>query len=68
MKEQPAFTLVNSANKALNISWNELRESEAEKKLDNDEKDTIMFKDESGALTRFENEYGEIYITYFHFL
>ena len=68
VKEQPAFTLVSSNDEALNISWNELRESDVGTKWDNDEKATILFKDDGGVLIRFEDEYGEIYITYFHFL
>lgn len=67
VKEQPAFTL-SSNDKTINISWNELRNSDVGMAWENGEKATIIYKDDDGVLIRFKDEYGEIYITYFHFI
>lgn len=65
--EQPAFTLINKKT-VLNVSWNELKQSEVGTQWSNGEKATLIYKDNLGALIRFEDEYGEIYLNYFHFL
>nr|WP_303210356.1 hypothetical protein [Methanobrevibacter smithii] len=67
IKEQPAFTLINN-NNVLEVSWNELKEADVGKEWENNEKATLIYKDNLGALIRFEDEYGEIYLNYFHFL
>lgn len=66
-QEQPAFILMSEKSK-LNISWNELKQSEVGTQWSNGEKATLIYKDNLGALIRFEDEYGEIYLNYFHFL
>lgn len=65
--EQPAFTL-NDKETYKNVSWNELKQSEVGTQWSNGEKATLIYKDNLGALIRFEDEYGEIYLNYFHFL
>lgn len=67
IKEQPAFTLINN-NNVLEVSWNELKEADVGKEWENNEKATLIYKDDLGALIRFEDEYSEIYLNYFHFL
>ena len=67
IKEQPAFSLVSS-NKELNVSWDELKNEEIGKVWENTEKAILLYKDENGALIRFTDEYGEVYLNYFHFL
>lgn len=67
IQEQPAFTLINKKT-VLNVSWNELKQSEVGTQWSNREKATLIYKDNLGALIRFEDEYGEIYLNYFHFL
>ena len=66
-QERPAFALINNG-KVLNISWEELRKAELGTCWDNLEKATIIYKYDEGALIRFTDEYGEIYLNYFHFL
>jgi hypothetical protein len=66
-QEQPAFILMSEKSK-LNISWNELKQSEVGTQWSNGEKATLIYKDNLGSLIRFEDEYGEIYLNYFHFL
>lgn len=65
--EQPAFTLINKKT-VLNVSWNELKQSDIGKEWINGEKATLLYKDESGVLIRFVDEYDEVYLNYFHFL
>lgn len=65
--EQPAFVLMSEKSK-LNISWNELKEAKVGKEWENNEKAALIYKDDLGALIRFEDEYSEIYLNYFHFL
>lgn len=66
-QEQPAFVLMGEKSK-LNISWKELKEAKVGKEWENNEKATLIYKDDLGALIRFEDEYSEIYLNYFHFL
>lgn len=68
VKEQPAFTLLSPDNTALNVSWSDLKNSEIGEKWENTEKATIIYKDDTGVLIRLEDEYGEVYLNYFHFL
>lgn len=65
--EQPAFTLINKKT-VLNVSWNELKKAEIGKTWINNEEATIIYKDEIGALIRFVDAFGEVYLNYFHFL
>lgn len=67
IQEQPAFTLINKKT-VLNVSWNELKQSDIGKEWINGEKATLLYKDESGVLIRFVDEYNEVYLNYFHFL
>lgn len=68
VKEQPAFTLINSTDTHLDVSWSELKNSDVGRAWENTEKATIIYRDDSGVLIRFEDEYGEVYLNYFHFL
>lgn len=65
--EQPAFTL-NDKETYKNVSWDELKKAEIGKTWINNEKATIIYKDEIGALIRFVDAFGEVYLNYFHFL
>lgn len=65
--EQPAFTL-NDKETYKNVSWDELKQSDIGKEWINGEKATLLYKDESGVLIRFVDEYNEVYLNYFHFL
>lgn len=65
--EQPAFTLINKKT-VLNVSWNELKQSEVGTQWSNGEKATLIYKDNLGALIRFVDAFGEVYLNYFHFL
>lgn len=65
--EQPAFTL-KSGDIYKNISWSELKKAEIGKTWINNEKATVIYKDEIGALIRFVDAFGEVYLNYFHFL
>ena len=65
--EQPAFSL-NDDERVLNISWDDLKTSKVGAKWGNGETATLIYKDEFGALVRFIDNYGEIYLNYFHFL
>lgn len=67
-KKPPAFALVNNGD-VLNVCWNELENAELGTKWQNGkEKATVIYKDDEGLLIRFEDEYDEIYLNYFHFL
>ena len=65
--EQPAFTL-NDKETYKNVSWDELKKAEIGKTWINNEEATIIYKDEIGALIRFVDAFGEVYLNYFHFL
>lgn len=65
--EQPAFTL-NDKETYKNVSWDELKKAEIGKTWINNEKATVIYKDEIGALIRFVDAFGEVYLNYFHFL
>lgn len=65
--EQPAFTL-NDGDIYKNISWSELKKAEIGKTWINNEEATVIYKDEIGALIRFVDAFGEVYLNYFHFL
>lgn len=67
-KKPPAFALMNG-DEVLNISWNELEKAELSTEWQNGkEKAKIIYKDDEGVLIRFEDEYGEVYLNYFHFI
>ena len=51
-----------------NVSWDELKKAEIGKTWINNEEATIIYKDEIGALIRFVDAFGEVYLNYFHFL
>ncbi len=65
--EHPAFTL-DDKETYKNVSWDELKQSDIGKEWINGEKATLLYKDESGVLIRFVDEYNEVYLNYFHFL
>lgn len=65
--EQPAFTL-NDKETYKNVSWDELKKAEIGKTWINNEEATVIYKDEIGALIRFVDAFGEVYLNYFHFL
>lgn len=65
--EQPAFTL-NDKETYKNVSWDELKKAEIGKTWINNEEATVIYKDEIGALIRFVDSFGEVYLNYFHFL
>lgn len=65
--EQPAFTL-NDKETYKNVSWDELKKAEIGKTWINNEKATVIYKDEIGSLIRFVDAFGEVYLNYFHFL
>jgi len=65
--EQPAFTL-NDKETYKNVSWDELKKAEIGKTWINNEEATVIYKDEIGALIRFVDAIGEVYLNYFHFL
>lgn len=67
-KEQPAFTLINHDDTIINVSWDDLKKAEIGDCWENLEKATVIYKDSTGCLIRFTDEYGEIYLNYFHFL
>lgn len=67
-KEQPAFTLINHEDQRFNVTWEELKKASIGDTWENTEKATIIYKDTEGVLIRFTDEYGEIYLNYFHFL
>lgn len=65
--EHPAFTL-DDKETYKNVSWDELKKAEIGKTWINNEEATIIYKDEIGALIRFVDAFGEVYLNYFHFL
>lgn len=65
--EQPAFTL-NDKETYKNVSWDELKKAEIGKTWINNEEATVIYKDEIGALIRFVDAFGDVYLNYFHFL
>lgn len=67
-QEKPAFALINTDNTVLNIKWEQLKKAQIGQSWSNGETATILYKDESGVLIRFVDEYNEVYLNYFHFL
>lgn len=65
--EHPAFTL-DDKETYKNVSWDELKKAEIGKTWINNEKATVIYKDEFGALIRFIDSYNDAYLNYFHFL
>ena len=66
--EKPAFTLISNNDQVKNISWEDLKKAELGTRWSNDETATVIYKEEDGCLIKFQDDRGEVYLNYFHFL